>query len=819
LADGRGLGKVLALLQQSIVLRNNMAGAARTTVWPGRNYPLGATWDGFGVNFALFSAHAEKVELCLFDASGAREIDRVTLPECTDEVWHGYLPDARPGLLYGYRVHGPYDPSRGHRFNPHKLLLDPYAKALVGHLRWSDAHFGYRVGSNREDLSFDRRDNARGMPKCRVIDPAFTWGSDRRPQTPWTDTIIYEAHVRGLTKLHPDVPVPLRGTFAGLANPAVLEHLRSLGVTAIELLPVHAFTDDRHLVEKSLHNYWGYASIGFFAPHAAYLSSPSTKEFKTMVARLHDAGFEVILDVVYNHTGEGNHLGPTLSFKGIDNASYYLLNPHDRRFYLDHTGTGNSLNMVHPRVLQMVMDSLRYWVQEMRVDGFRFDLATTLAREPHGYDPGSGFLDAVRQDPVLSQVKLIAEPWDVGPGGYRVGQYPAGWAEWNDRYRDTVRRYWRGDEGMLPELAARLTGSADLFEHRRRRPWSSVNYVTSHDGFTLHDVVSYAHKHNEANQEGNHDGHDANFSANYGVEGPSRDPALLALRQRQARNMMATLLLSQGTPMILGGDELLRSQYGNNNAYCQDNEVSWVDWKSANGNGLNGQAARDMTAFVRRLTALRRQHPVLRRGHFLHGRESSADGIKDITWITPHGTEKLSDQWRDTHARCLGLLLNGRAGRHLASDGSPALDGVLLLLVNAYHDAVPFVLPKWAEHQVWYPLLDTSHPAGAPPDGTFPAGRPMDMPGRSTLLLKLVVLDLPETVSLPGAVADPALSAVVTNLMHKCAPLAAPPVVAGDPSAAAREAAYVVEIPGDKDDNGDGGRRTPTAPDPKTPPD
>ncbi|MFM2043427.1 MAG: glycogen debranching enzyme GlgX, partial [Pseudomonadota bacterium] len=614
--------------------RMRPVGAAQTTVRPGRAYPLGATWDGFGVNFALFSAHAERVELCLFDETGNREIERVTLPDCTDEVWHGYLPDARPGLLYGYRVHGPYDPCRGHRFNPHKLLLDPYAKALVGGIRWSDAHFAYRVGSAREDLSFDRRDNARGMPKCRVIDPAFTWGPDRPPAVPWADTVIYEAHVRGLTRLHGGVAKPLRGTFAGLAGQPVIDHLKAIGVTAIELLPVHAYADERHLVEKGLRNYWGYASVGFFAPEPAYMSGRTTREFKTMVARLHDAGIEVILDVVYNHTGEGNHLGPTLSFRGIDNASYYLLNPHDRRFYVDHTGTGNSLNIAHPRVLQMVMDSLRYWVEEMHVDGFRFDLATTLAREPHGYDPGSGFLDAVRQDPVLSRVKLIAEPWDVGPGGYRVGQFPPGWGEWNDRFRDTVRRYWRGDEGMLPELAARLTGSADLFEHGKRKPWASVNYVTAHDGFTLMDTVSYAHKHNEANLEGNRDGHDANFSANYGVEGASDDPAVRALRLRQARNLMATLLLSQGTPMVLGGDELLRTQQGNNNAYCQDNPISWVDWTAG---GVDGA---EMTAFVARLTALRRAHPVLRRGRFLHGRERSADGIADIAWITPQGMEK-----------------------------------------------------------------------------------------------------------------------------------------------------------------------------------
>ncbi|WP_119679257.1 glycogen debranching protein GlgX [Indioceanicola profundi] len=716
-------------------------GAARTTVWPGRPYPLGATWDGSGVNFALFSAHAERVELCLFDETGMREIDRVTLPDCTDEVWHAYLPEARPGLLYGYRVHGPYDPARGHRFNPHKLLLDPYAKSLVGPIRWSDAHFAYRLGSSREDLSFDRRDNARGMPKCRVIDPAFTWGVERAPNVPWADTVIYETHVRGMTLKHPEVPPALRGSFAGMASQPVIDHLKALGVTAVELLPVQTFADERHLVEKSLHNYWGYATVGFFAPHHLYMSGTSTREFKTMVARLHDAGIEVLLDVVYNHTGEGNHLGPTLSFRGIDNASYYILNPHDKRYYLDHTGTGNTLNIAHPRVLQMVMDSLRYWVTEMHVDGFRFDLATTLAREPHGYDPGSGFLDAVRQDPVLSRVKLIAEPWDVGPGGYRVGQFPPGWAEWNDRYRDTTRRYWRGDEGMLPELAARLTGSADLFEHAKRKPWSSINFVTSHDGFTLADTVSYTQKHNEANREGNRDGHDANYSANYGVEGPTGDPAIRALRRRQSRNMLATLLLSQGTPMLLGGDELLRTQGGNNNAYCQDNETSWFDWTA------DVDGAKDMTAFVRRLTDLRRRHPVLRRQRFLHGREHSGDGVKDITWITPEGTEKTPEQWRNTHARCLGLLLNGRAGTHLRPDGGPAADGVLMLVLNAHHAPVPFILPRWEEGQGWRCLLDTGHATGSPGDRTEPAGQPVEIAGRTTLLFELTA---PEPASGPG---------------------------------------------------------------------
>ncbi|HEV7371301.1 glycogen debranching protein GlgX [Arenibaculum sp.] len=713
-------------------MRNS--GVHRTAVRPGRPFPLGATWDGYGVNFALFSAHATKVELCLFDRSGMREVERVALPEYTDEVWHGYLPEARPGLLYGYRVHGPYEPAAGHRFNPNKLLVDPYARALFGALRWSDAHFGYRLGSTREDLSFDRRDNARGMPKCRVVDPAFTWGDERAPRVAWNDTVVYEAHVRGMTMRHPEVSAPLRGTFAGLGSAPVIEHLVSLGVTAIELLPVHAMVDDRHLVEKGLRNYWGYNTLSFFAPEQHYMTAGMVSEFKAMVARLHDAGIEVILDVVYNHTGEGNHMGPTLSFRGIDNASYYRLNPGDRRYHIDDTGTGNTLNLNHPRVLQMVMDSLRYWVTEMRVDGFRFDLATTLAREPHGFDPGSGFLDACRQDPVLQSVKLIAEPWDVGPGGYQVGAFPPGWAEWNDRYRDCVRRYWRGDEGMLPELAARLAGSADLFERRGRRPWSSVNFVTAHDGFTLEDMVSYAHKHNEANREHNRDGHDANFSANYGVEGPTADPEIRRMRERQKRNVLAMLLLSQGTPMLLGGDELGRSQGGNNNAYCQDNDVSWVDWTARGGSEGGG----DLLAFVRRLIRLRREHPVLRRPVFLHGRQVSPTGVKDITWFTPQGQEKTSEQWRDTHARCIGMLLNGEAGFYMSPDGSPASDSTLLVVFNAFHDVVPFTLPRVPGGVGWRCLLDAGQPRGAGDTHVWAPGGVYAVEGRTTLVFTLI---------------------------------------------------------------------------------
>lgn len=709
-----------------------MPGRAR--VWPGRNWPLGAVWDGAGVNFALFSANAEAVDLCLFDDSGMRETARHRLPECTDEVWHGYLPDVRPGQLYGYRVHGPYDPARGHRFNPNKLLIDPYARALAGSIRWSDAHFGYRVGSPRQDLSFDRRDNSRAMAKARVVEGAFTWGGDRPPDVPWSDTVLYEAHLRGLTMLHPGVPAELRGTCAGAAQQALVEHLKALGVTAVELLPVHAFAEDRYLLEKGLRNYWGYATLAFFAPQPAYLASGEIAEFKTLVARLHDAGIEVILDVVYNHTCEGNETGPTLSFRGIDNASYYRLMPGDPRRCQDFTGTGNSLNLQHPRVLQMVLDSLRYWAGEMRVDGFRFDLATTLARESDGYDPSGGFLDAIQQDPLLSRKKLIAEPWDLGPDGYQVGNFPPGWSEWNDRYRDDVRRFWRGDRDMLPALAARLTGSADLFDHAGRRPWSSVNFVAAHDGFTTADVVAYATKHNEGNREDNRDGHDANFSANNGVEGPSADPEVRATRLRQQRNLLATLLLSQGTPMLLGGDEFGRSQQGNNNAYCQDNEVSWLDWHAAGAS----PDARYLTRFVRRLTALRRAHPVLRRGRFMHGRDVSPEGVPDVAWYGPDGAEKPADAWRDGDQRCLALVLGGRAGTHLTPDGRPLDDSTLLACFNADPEPCRFTPPKVAGGTRWRCLLDSVEATGYGGDRICEAGQPTEMAGRSILLFELI---------------------------------------------------------------------------------
>ncbi|WP_084536861.1 glycogen debranching protein GlgX [Azospirillum halopraeferens] len=706
----------------------------RSRVREGLPYPLGATWDGLGVNFALFSANATKVELCLFDPEGRRELERIELPEYTDEVWHGYLPDARPGTVYGYRVHGPYEPRAGHRFNPNKLLLDPYAKHLMGPLRWSDAHFGYRVGSNRADLSFDRRDSAPGMPKCVVVDPAFTWGQDRHPGTPWERTVLYETHVRGYTMLHPAVPPRDRGTFAGLAAPEVVEYIRTLGVTAVELLPIHAFVDDRYLLEKGLRNYWGYNTLGFFAPDPRYLASGGTAEFKEMVARYHDAGIEVILDVVYNHTAEGNEMGPTLSFKGIDNASYYRLAP-DTRYYINDTGTGNTLNLSHPRVLQMVTDSLRYWVTEMHVDGFRFDLATILGREPHGFDQGGGFLDSCRQDPVLSRVKLIAEPWDCGPGGYQVGGFPPGWAEWNDRYRDTVRAYWKGDEGKLPELATRMTASADLFARRGRRPWASVNFVTAHDGFTLADLVSYNDKHNEANGEDNRDGHAHNLSWNHGAEGPTDDPEIRELRLRQIRNLLATLIFSQGTPMLLAGDEFARSQGGNNNAYCQDNEISWIDWEAIDDDG------RALTAFVRRLLALRRSHPLLRRGRFLVGAYNAELDVKDVTWLTPSGEEKTTEQWQDPMARCLGMLMDGRA--QATGIKKRASDATLLLIVNAHHDVVPFTLPAVAGGSRWLRLVDTEGPDRVELSASR-TGDEVPVPGRTLLLFELMPDRRPE---------------------------------------------------------------------------
>jgi len=703
----------------------NMAGPI-TAVWPGSPYPRGATWDGEGVNFSLFSAHAEKVELCLFDDSGRRELQRIALPACTETIWHGYLPEARPGLLYGYRVHGPYRPEQGHRFNAHKLLIEPYAKHLQGTLKWNDVHFGYRIGGKREDLTMDRRDNAAGMPKCRVVDPAFTWGGDRPPQIPWHDTVIYELHVRGYTLRHPEVPERLRGTYAGLATAPVIDHLKRLGVTTVELMPVHSFVDDRHLLERGLRNYWGYNSIGFFAPEMRYSATGRISEFKTMVKTLHSAGLEVILDVVYNHTAEGNQLGPTLCFRGVDNASYYRLVEGDPRYYMDFTGTGNTLNLTHPRVLQLLMDSLRYWVQEMHVDGFRFDLASALARELYDVDRLGTFFDVISQDPVLSRVKLIAEPWDVGVGGYQVGNFPPGWAEWNDKYRDTLRAYWRGDGGTIGDFACRLTGSSDLYQGSGRTPFASINYVTAHDGFTLHDLVSYDDKHNEANGEENRDGHAHNLSWNCGAEGPTEDPAVNALRARQKRNFIATLLLSQGAPMLLAGDEGGHTQQGNNNAYCQDNEISWLDWGAAWDQTL--------TDFVRRMIRLRAEHPVFRRRRFFQGRPIR-EGVKDILWLTPAGQEMTDAEWTQSFARSVAVYLAGDAMLDTDHRGHPLHDDNFLLLLNAHHDALPFALPSLHPDTAWRVVVDTADDGETEDERRVASGGEYVVQGRALVLL------------------------------------------------------------------------------------
>jgi isoamylase len=692
-------------------------GARIPALETGAPYPLGATWDGAGANFALFSDHAERVELCLFDQRGRRELARLALPAYTDGVWHGYLSEARPGLKYGYRVFGPYDPAHGHRFNPHKLLLDPYAKAISGALRWSDAHFGYRIGTPRADLSFDRRDNASGMPKSVVVETAFTWDGDRPPNIAWRDTVIYEMHVRGFSMQFPGISAPLRGTFLALASPPVIAYLKRLGVTAVELLPVHAFVDDRLLVERRLRNYWGYNTIGFFAPHPTYLGGDSPADFKTMVKQFHEAGLEVILDVVYNHTAEGNQAGPTLSFRGIDNASYYRL-AVDKRYYDDVTGTGNSLNLEHPRVLQLVMDSLRYWVEDMHVDGFRFDLAPTLGRTPTGFDKRSGFLKVVKQDPTLARVKLIAEPWDVGLGGYQVGNFPAGWSEWNDKYRDVVRRFWQGTDGVVPELASRLTGSSDLYDRGGRHVRTSINFVTAHDGFTLADLVSYNAKHNEANGEENRDGSDNNNSWNCGVEGPSDDPAILALRARQQRNFLATLLLSQGVPMLLAGDELGKSQGGNNNAYCQDSPTTWLDWSPPRDPALSD--------FVAALLHLRRSEPAFRRERFFTGKQLPHLDRKDITWLRPDGGEMNEGDWHDGGRRVVGLLF----GEERPTESDP----LYLMFLSAHDAELEIVLPS--HRGGWELLVDT---AGDPRGNVFaplPVGATHRLAPRALVLFR-----------------------------------------------------------------------------------
>lgn len=705
------------------------AAIQRSRITEGSPNPLGATWDGLGVNFALFSANATRVELCLFDGRGKSELERIELPEYTNEIFHGYLPEAGPGTIYGYRVHGPYEPASGHRFNPNKLLLDPYAKAHVGSLTWDDACFGYTLGAQEGDLTFDERDSGPYVPKCRVIDPAFTWGRERSPETAWEGTIIYEMHVRGYTKLHAAVPEALRGTFSGIGHRDVVDYIRSLGVTAVELLPVQTIVDERRLQMKGLANYWGYNTIGFFAPDTRYSAYPDFvyDEFKQMVARLHDAGLEVILDVVYNHTAEGNELGPTLSFRGIDNASYYRLIPDQPRLYINDTGTGNTLNMSHPRVLQMVTDSLRYWVTDMHVDGFRFDLGTVLARQQDGFDESHGFLHSCLQDPVLSSVKLIAEPWDLGPGGYQVGGFPPGWAEWNDKFRDTVRAFWKGDEGKVGDFATRLAASADVFRRRGRKPWASINFITAHDGFTLQDLVSYNDKHNEANGENNQDGNANNLSWNHGVEGATDDPDILDLRDRQKRNFLVSLLLSQGTPMLLAGDEFGRTQHGNNNAYCQDNEISWIDWNI-------DEHERVQIDFVRKVIALRRAFPILRRNRFLTAEYNAELDVKDVRWLTPASTDMEPEQWDDPNTRCLGMLLDGRA--QATGIKRPSMDATALLILNAYHDEISFRIPDVVGGRIWRCLVDTTTPDGDPMK-RYLSGDDYTVAGRSTVLCVL----------------------------------------------------------------------------------
>ncbi|NYT82280.1 glycogen debranching protein GlgX [Alcaligenaceae bacterium] len=664
----------------------------------GLPYPLGPTNDGLGVNFAVFSANATKIELCIFDERGRRELKRLPMPECTDEIWHGYLPDAGPGLVYGYRAYGPYDPKRGHRFNPQKLLIDPYARKLQGELRWSDALFGYRVQHPRADLSLDRRDSAPLVPKCIVTDTRFKPGELNKPVAPWAETVIYEAHVRGISMMRDDIRKELRGTSGALADPRLIDHLLKIGVTAIELLPVHAHLQDHFLFERGLRNYWGYNSLSFFAPQATYLQSGMNNDLRMAIRRLRSAGIEVLLDVVYNHTCEGNELGPTLSWKGLDNASYYRLVPGDERYYINDTGCGNTVNLSHPRVLQMVMDSLRYWVESYGVDGFRFDLGVTLGREGTGFDPGSGFFDAILQDPVLSRLKLISEPWDIGPDGYQLGNHPPGFAEWNGHFRDGVRRFWAGEEGMRGEAAGLLMGSPQLFDSRHRRPWASVNFLASHDGFTGNDLVTYAEKHNEANGDDNQDGHGDNFSGNWGHEGPIDDPAIQALRQRVLRSMLATVFVSHGTPMLLAGDEFGNSQQGNNNAYCQDNEISWLDWsRAATAEG------RELTAFVAKLAALRRAHPSLRFARYVDGNHELLPGLTRVSWFDLDGGPMSPEAWDYAPGRVLGL--------RRAAETAEGLVDLSLLLLNGGGDDVRFQLPEPAFD--WTLRLDTANPGSA----------------------------------------------------------------------------------------------------------
>ncbi|MBI2869414.1 MAG: glycogen debranching protein GlgX [Chloroflexi bacterium] len=702
-------------------------------ILPGQPLPLGATWDGKGVNFAAYSEGASRVELCLFDRPEAdHEQQCIPFPEPVEHTWSAYLPEIGPGQIYGYRVDGPYDPEAGQRFNPSKLLIDPYGKALIGLLDWKAPVFGYKLGSPDEDLARDEKDDAWGVPKCVVIDPAFDWEGVARPVIPWHETVIYETHVRGLTIRHPEVPPAQRGTYAGLASPPILDHLKKLGVTTVELMPVHHYESEKDLVDRRLKNYWGYNTTNYFAPAAWYSGSGDlggqVTEFKTMVKTLNRAGIEVVLDVVYNHTSEGNHLGPTLSFRGADNATYYALVPEKERFYADYTGTGNSLNVRHAQTLKLIMDSLRYWVTEMHVSGFRFDLASALARELHEVNMLSAFFSIIYQDPVLSGVKLIAEPWDVGPGGYQVGRFPLLWTEWNGRYRDTVRHFWKADEGQVAELGYRLTGSSDLYQGEGKGPYASINFLTAHDGFTLNDLVSYNRKHNERNGQGNRDGSDDNISWNCGAEGPTGDQAVSELRERQQRNFLATLFLSQGVPMLCGGDEIGRTQMGNNNAYCQDNEISWYDWNL-------DDRKRALLEYTCGLVRYRKEHPTLRRRRYFQGRPIRGLGVNDITWVRCDGREMTDDDWGASWRRCVGVFLAGQA-IGMDGDGKEVRDDSLLMLFNAFHEAITFTLPAIPPATGWEVVLDTAAPAPEQPPRVIGPGSTLDACGRSVILLR-----------------------------------------------------------------------------------
>jgi isoamylase len=720
-------------MQLHMITATSTENERRTAMaYPGSPFPLGATWDGHGVNFTLYANHGHRVDLCLFDSvNDNQETARFAMTERSHEVRHIYIPGLEPGQLYGFRVHGPYDPTNGERFNSHKLLIDPYAKAIAGMIEWDDSIYAYELGSPEEDLSFNETDSAPFVPKCVVVDESFDWEGDTPPKIPYHESIIYEAHVRGFTKIHPDIPDEFRGTYAGIAHPVSIDYFKKLGITAVELMPVHHFIADRHLKEKGLTNYWGYNTIGFFAPETRYSSSgvlgEQVTEFKNMVKELHKAGIEVILDVVYNHTAEGNHLGPTLSFRGIDNVNYYRLMEDDKRFYKDYTGTGNTLNAYMPSVLRLMMDSLRYWVTDMHVDGFRFDLAATLARELHEVNRLSAFFDIIYQDPIISQVKLIAEPWDIGEGGYLVGKFPPGWTEWNGKYRDCIRDYWRGADSMLGEFALRFTGSPDLYEGDFRSPTASINFITAHDGFTLHDLVSYNEKHNEANGEENRDGDNHNRSWNCGIEGESNDPAIIELRARQKRNFLTTLFLSQGVPMLVSGDEISRTQDGNNNAYCQDNELSWINWDKADEELLN---------FTQKLISFRKAHPVFCRRRWFQGRPIKGLKLFDIGWFLPDGTEMTEEHWSHAYAKSLGVFLNGRGIHTLNYQGRPIVDDSFYLIFNAHHEALDFTLLPERFGKEWIKVLDTSSPRLSEEDETFHAGETVRVEGRSVFLLK-----------------------------------------------------------------------------------